>query len=294
LDVLFRQVVVAPINAMLSPYAGRAVNGILGYDFLSRYVVEVDYAGRQVHLYDPDFYHYTGPYEPLPLSLINQHPHLKGVLTLPDGSSIEADFILDSGAAPALLLATPFVEAHGLLSSGLVAVPELAAGVGGAAPVMVGRMPALGFGPWRFENLTTYFSQSKGDAIAELLQADGIIGGQILRRYRVIWDYPHEQVILEPQLPGRSLKETAISGMLLKLAGTDYRRFMVDGIAPGSPAAEAGLLAGDRLLSVNDQWTLGLELDELYRCFTGGRRHRLLIERSQTHLSRILDLRRQP
>ena len=39
--------------APLLPFFGREINGIVGYDVISRFVVEIDYAGHMIHLHDP-------------------------------------------------------------------------------------------------------------------------------------------------------------------------------------------------------------------------------------------------
>jgi hypothetical protein len=44
----------------LNEQFGRAEDGLLGYDFLSRYVVVLDYAGQKMTVYDPSNFKYTG------------------------------------------------------------------------------------------------------------------------------------------------------------------------------------------------------------------------------------------
>src|SRR6266850_3551690 len=43
-----------------SVYDGHAIDGMLGYDFISHFVIEIDYPKRIVNLYDPTNYKYSG------------------------------------------------------------------------------------------------------------------------------------------------------------------------------------------------------------------------------------------
>ena len=111
LTVPFEPLLVVPIGPMMSPYVGRAVHGILGFDFINRYVIEIDYAGQQLHLHDPRTYHYTGNGEVIPLIIRNQYPHIRAWLRMPNQTNVDADLIVDTGASNTLLLSTSFVEA---------------------------------------------------------------------------------------------------------------------------------------------------------------------------------------
>jgi hypothetical protein len=108
---------VAPISSMLESHTGHRLHGVLGYDLISQYVIEMDYAAKEIVLHDPGQYHYSGRGEAVPASIVNNHPHIRASIFHGE-QAIEADFILDTGAAPALSLATPFVDKHRFIESG--------------------------------------------------------------------------------------------------------------------------------------------------------------------------------
>src|SRR5262249_34212265 len=62
--------------AQMAPLLGHKVAGILGYDFLSRYVTEIDYAGQVMRLYPKAEFEYKGSGEELPMTLKMNHPHV--------------------------------------------------------------------------------------------------------------------------------------------------------------------------------------------------------------------------
>ncbi len=69
--------------------------------------------------------------------------------------------------------------------------------VGGELSARVGRVPAIRLGGFVVSNPLTQFSQNTSGILATPDLA-GIIGAQMLRRFRVIFDYPHGEMILEP------------------------------------------------------------------------------------------------
>ena len=46
---------------------GREVEGLVGYDFFEKFVVEIDYGSRVIRLFDPATYHYSGVGESIPI-----------------------------------------------------------------------------------------------------------------------------------------------------------------------------------------------------------------------------------
>ena len=70
-------------------------------------------------------------------------------------------------------------------------------GVGGEAAVMIGRIDALWLGPFVFSQPVVGFSRASQGATASDAR-DGIMGAEVLRRFTVILDDPHQHVIFQP------------------------------------------------------------------------------------------------
>jgi predicted aspartyl protease len=292
-EVLFPQILVAPIGAeVLTAYTGKATHGILGYDFICRYVMDIDYAEKMIALYDPESYQYSDAGTSIPLMLKNNHPHIQAEIVLPDGEHHPIDLILDTGASPALVLATPIVDSHRLLEGTIQTLPTLLGGAGGLVPAAGGYIPQLRFGDVTVEKPYAYLSRSKEDGISELLGADGVLGADILRRYKVIVDYPHQQLVLEPNTQVTEPYEYDLCGLFMTAEGKDLNVFKIVALAPGNVAEEADFRVGDEILSIDGRPAERFTLEEIYLTFTREKDYTLMIERDGERLEKVLKLRK--
>ena len=106
-----------PLRALLQHRIGRPVDGVLGYDFLSRFVTEIDYAERRLRLHDPADFTYEGDGSPVPMEIMGSQPHIEASITLANRPPIEGLFMLDTGSGGALTLNGPFAEQNDLMSA---------------------------------------------------------------------------------------------------------------------------------------------------------------------------------
>src|SRR6266478_8056137 len=90
-DFQARVVVVLPLSN-LNRYIGRVVDGILGHDFFSRFVVEIDYAARVINVYEPKSFQYSGTGDSIPLELKDNGPSVRARLNLPGRVPLEGNF----------------------------------------------------------------------------------------------------------------------------------------------------------------------------------------------------------
>jgi hypothetical protein len=80
-------------------------------------------------------------------------------------------------------------------------LPNVAA-VGGELSARLGRVPAIRLGGFVVSNPLTQFSQNTSGILANPDLA-GIIGAQTLRRFRVVFDYAHGEMILDASIEGQ-------------------------------------------------------------------------------------------
>jgi len=274
---------------------GRRADGLIGKDFLDRFVVEIDYSTGLMSVYDPSKYAYSGTGTSFPIALA-EGPIIEGKITMPGRGSLPCRLLVDAPFTGSLAFSRPFLEKHRLLEAAKVLTPKLLTskmgGVGGESLIHVGRVQSLALGPYSFERPIAEFCLAEGGTLARS-DIDGLLGAEILRRFRVIFDFPHRRMILEPASPLKDPFEYDMSGLEIRAVSPELKAFTVRRVHEGSPAAGAGAQVGDRITVINgrpvQQFTLP-EIRETLR--VPGREIRLSIMRGQEQKELVFVLRR--
>lgn len=179
-------------------HEGRAIDGILGYDFIARHVIEIDYAGRTLTAHDPRAFEYNGHGISLPITLKHNHPHVEASLEVERGAWISGDFVIDIGSRLHVALTRPFTARHDLLRRLGPTVPsDLGRGVGGGAGSQAGHARSLRVGNWIHELPTVAMFGDGAGVFTTGAYFEGNIGGAILSQYRVIIDYSRNRIVVE-------------------------------------------------------------------------------------------------
>jgi predicted aspartyl protease len=234
----------------LAAQAGRRLDGILGYPLFARCVVEIDYARKCVSLFDAAGYSYRGPGVSVPITFKENLPYVKARVVLPDGRSITGKFAIDTGASTSLILSPGPVEREGVVASLGKTMTVQSHGVGGATPVRLARVAKLELGGFTLEQPVTAL-QPPGVGRVSAEGTIGNIGGGILSRFKVTFDYSRRRMILEPG-PDLALPfEADMSGLGLVSVPPEFRRVTVARVLDASPALEAGIEVGDEIETVN-------------------------------------------
>lgn len=261
------RVAVLSVNPMFAPYFWREMAGVIGYDFISRFVVTIDYDRGVLVLRDPKTFRFAGTEAPLPMVMNGVVPALRATL---DGK-YEGLFRLDVGSSSTVDLHTPFAMQHGI--AGRLKHPReiSGAGFGGQYTSTLGRAKSMAIGPYAWKDPMVSAANATEGAFASEEFA-GNIGNRILERFRVTLDYDGRRVWLEPGARYRERDSFTRAGVLLAREGG---RVDARSVLSGSPAAAAGLREGDTIASVDGraigEWTLR-ELDELFERGANGRR----------------------
>jgi predicted aspartyl protease len=176
---------------------GFEFDGVIGYDFINEFVVEIDYLKKILNLYNPRTYIYKGRGGIIPLALAGRTPLARTTIMLEKGRSVNAVLEIDTGADGTLVIHSPFVKKHGLLSAITDTTASAGRGAGGEQKRIVARVKAVRLGRFVFNNppVALALEAKPGDTSEE---NDGVVGGEIFRRFKVIIDYSRQRMILEP------------------------------------------------------------------------------------------------
>jgi hypothetical protein len=279
--------------ASLEPLSGRAVAGIVGYGLFARYVVKIDYAAHRIDLYALDGYRYSGAGTSVLLRTESEHFFVAARLRLPGRAPIDGNFMVDTGAPmTTIAFCRPFVERFGLLPKGRERIVDRSfAGLGGETTQILGRVTELDLGDLRIRNATVTFAQDEEGTLARR-DFDGIIGGEILRRFTVIFDRPRRRLILEPNVHLLEPYEHNMSGIAVRAEGP-RGTLAIHSVIAGSPAEEAGLREGDELESIDGRPAPEFTLDALYEMFKmEGREYSFRVRRGPAILNLRIRMRR--
>lgn len=235
---------VLPIATGFGVAEGMRIDGMLGYQFLSRFLATVDYAGAKLTLAMPPA---------LPTAL----PGAVAIPFLFDGTipnipitidGVAATAQVDTGNRAGLELLSPFLASHSGIAGLAKTAPAVTGfGVGGPAYARLGRVPSLQIGPYGLSNVVTSFSVQAQGALADPFTPANI-GGAVWRRFDLTFDYPHSRLLLAKNTLFDQPFSYDRSGLFLIDSGGAYTVLSVLG---GSPAAAAKLAKGDVLLSVD-------------------------------------------
>lgn len=227
---------------------GRPMDGILGAEFFKRYVVELDYEKKEITLYEPADFVYSGLGETLPLTFYHNHPYVRAKVSLPGIKPVEGEFVIDAGSNFPIILLPSFIERNNLRESLPPSITTFGRGVGGEIRMPIGRASALELGKVKLERVVTAFPANGW--FGEPKKA-GNIGSAVLRRFKVIFDYSRGRMILEPNKFFSDPFEHDMSGLSLVSEGPEFKIIRVNRVLTQSPAEEAGIKQGDEIVSVS-------------------------------------------
>jgi hypothetical protein len=172
------------------------LDGVIGRPVFASLVVEVDWEKRVVRFYDPSKFNYNGAGAILPLTFDNGgRPYTVASVTVAGDKAIAVKLVVDTGASHALSLDAG--------SHPLIRLPEgavktvLGRGSSGEITGYTGRVKSFQLGNYSLKDVpTTFPDQSSGTA--GIGGRQGNLGGGVLRRFKIIYDYSRSRMIVEP------------------------------------------------------------------------------------------------
>jgi len=271
---------------------GHRADGILGADFISRFVVAIDYVKQQLRLYDPRTYRYAGRGTSIPITFDqNRFPIVDGEVKLADGATLKGRMLVDVGSAGTLLITKSFADENRLRDRVGPTIRRGGGGAGGAVFADVGRVAALKLGAVQVSRPITQLAGVAGAASGSA-EYVGNIGGDILRRFTVYLDYANKRIILERHAGTDEPFEGDMSGIGL-IMNDSLTEASIANIAPKSAAADAGLAVGDTLVRVDGKPATAATIRELRKRFRrDGERIVLTVRRRGQETTVTLVLRR--
>ena len=248
-------------NDRMTLSLGVNIDGVIGTDLLRDYVIEIDYDSRLLTIYDNENFVYTGEGRRLDIDANAYFSIIDAEMVVGDGEVLAGRFLIDTGAGVSLALNTPFVNDNDLLER--IGAKHLAYTLAAQDVEMTsypGRVRRFDLGDYGFDNMPVLLSQTVAGPLSPRAIA-GIIGNRIWRRFNTVFDYSRDRIYLEPNGFFDDVFRVDCSG--LSITSTAASAVVVKRVQEGSPAAEAGVLVGDEIASINGRSATGYSLSDI-------------------------------
>lgn len=252
-----------PLDAMPALF-GRDVRGIIGNNFISHFVVEIDYDGKTITFHEPGAYNLSAEGDAIEVENRGDIPFVEVDFSMSGRDTVTGWLEIDTGSNRIFDINRSFAEAHKLLSSlskNRMAEGVGGAGVGGDTKYVEARISSLRLGRHTIRRPVVSISQD--NAGFGTSDAAGAIGSDLLRRFTVALDYRSLRMLLKPNAHFTQPYEVDMSGLELTTRPDDFKVIQIKFVRAGFPAARAGLRAGDTIVAIDGRPAARYDLDML-------------------------------
>jgi hypothetical protein len=238
---------------LLSSVYGVRIDGIIGYSFLRRYIVKVNYDDMIIEVYSPGMFKY-------PRGGYLMHPDFSNLplisALIKDGRDVAERFIFDSGAGLCLLLSKDFVEDSDLIKKTRPIYTTQAEGLGGKKVMQLTVVKEVRIGPYKFKQVPVHIFDDEYNVTTYPLLG-GLIGNDLLRRFNLILNYPDQRIYIKPNTHSIENFDYAYTGLGIYQVDSEIK--VID-IIPNSPGDIAGFKTGDVIFSIENNYSKNIQL----------------------------------
>ncbi len=267
---------------------GIKIHGILGYDLFRNFIVKVNYAAGMLTFYDPDkFQRNLSWFNSMEMVVENSKPYIQLPVTMSDSSRVKAKLLIDTGASHSFMLHTN--------SDPDIAIPEkslrdhLGAGIAGNIEGYVGRLSHIEIGDYLLEHvISTFPDKGTYNDVIEATGRQGTVGGGILKRFKLFFDYGNEKLYYRKNKFFRESFDYDMSGIDVIAKGEIFLEpyYEIESVKDNTPAAKVGLKPKDILISLNGNKGSNLSLSYINRTLSKkeGKKIRMKVKRNDQYI----------
>lgn len=278
---------------------GIPIHGILGADFFKNNKVEIQYDAKKIIVYRKEtevFKRKISSHIKLPFSLKDNKPYIPVEINIDDQKLKQLELLVDTGLSDGLWIFEK--ELQGINKSFIV--DYLGSGIGGNIFGKRVRFKKIKFSEFEFDQPIISLPDTISFAKKNLLTTrDGSFGGEILKRFNVIFDYSKQLMYIKKNsnfkdrfyynVAGIDIHHNGIEIIEEKNVDMKFTTINFTGnnldenkysvkytVKPGveivyvrknSIAEKAGLMVDDKIISVNGKKASNYKLQELSEIF---------------------------
>ncbi|WP_345206750.1 PDZ domain-containing protein [Chryseobacterium ginsengisoli] len=304
----------------ISSHVGIPVNGIIGYHFFKNHPVQIDYSSKKITIYNDEtlFKKKIRNFDALNISIERNKPYLFADVEMTNEKK-SSKLLIDLGNSDPLwlfpILIKDFVYNRPNIDD------FLGRGFNGDVYGKRSRIHNFYLGDFKFEKPLTAMPDEYSIQHVNMVESrKGSIGGDIMRRFTVVFDYANQKIYLRKNGNYNDPFHFNMSGLDFKQDGLEWTKdvvnlpaknkdnpnggvevinnslqynfvlkpiFSIAGIRKDSPGAKAGLQKDDRLISINGKKTADMTLNKIMEMMKSdeGKTINILIERKNKQMT---------
>lgn len=258
----------------LDTFMGTKINGILGHDFFESFAVEINYSRKLLRIYEPSAFQEKfrklpqhRKWHQLPLTVQNDKSYLEVGYKHKEGDPfIPLRLLVDTGASNSFSLyeskdeniKVPEVNVNSIIGTGL----------SGKVIGKLGKVQSMKIGEFILEEPVIAFPDSHSvRRVLRIEDRKGSIGGDVLRRFKVIFHYENSSLYLRKNSNYNDEFYFNSSGIEVYTPVPGLPFYVVAYVREGSPAFLAGVEEGDVINEINGRNVFNLKMDDLINYF---------------------------
>lgn len=282
-----------------SSHVGIPVNGILGYHFFKNHPVEINFVTKKITVYNTsEDFSKRKKFEDFPISIELNKPYFYADVEMRDERK-NSKLLLDLGNSDAIWLFPSLIK--NFIYNRPNIDDFLGRGFNGDIYGKRSRIHGLYFGSFSFDKPLTAMPDEFSIQHLKLVEGrKGSVGSEILRRFKVVFDYPNQKMYLQknkyysdPFLFNKSgldikhdglvwqqdvvkveTKAKPVDGIEVFSSKNDFQykfvlkpQYSVSGCRKNSPCDEAGILKDDKIVKIDGRAAGNFSLNDIYELF---------------------------
>ncbi|MDQ0593526.1 hypothetical protein QFZ37_001895 [Chryseobacterium ginsenosidimutans] len=304
----------------ISSHVGIPVNGIIGYHFFKNHPVIIDYSSKKIIIYNDEnlFKKKIRNFSELNISIEKNKPYILADVEMTNERK-NSKLLIDLGNSDPIWLFPTLIKDFVYNRPNID--DFLGRGFNGDVYGKRSRIHNFYLGDFKFEKPLTAMPDEYSIQHVNLVESrKGSIGGDIMRRFTVAFDYANKKLYLKKNRNFDDPFHFNMSGLDFKQDGMEWTKdmvtlatknkdnpssgvevinnslqynfvlkpiFSIAGVRQDSPGAKAGLQKDDRLITINGRKTADMTLQKIMEMMKSeeGKTIEILIERKNKQMT---------
>ncbi|MCS3868714.1 hypothetical protein J3D55_001630 [Chryseobacterium ginsenosidimutans] len=304
----------------ISSHVGIPVNGIIGYHFFKNHPVVIDYASKKITIYNDEtlFKKKVRNFSELNISIERNKPYIFADVEMTKDRK-SSKLLIDLGNSDPIWLFPTLIKDFVYNRPNID--DFLGRGFNGDVYGKRSRIHNFYLGDYKFEKPLTAMPDEYSIQHVNMVESrKGSIGGDIMRRFTVAFDYANQKIYLKKNRNFDDPFHFNMSGLDFKQDGMEWTKdmvtlstknkenassgvevinnslqynfvlkpiFSIAGVRKDSPGAKSGLQKDDRLITINGRKTADMTLQKIMEMMKSeeGKTIEILIERKNKQMT---------